>query len=141
LARAGAIVGRFNPTRMIVMCCHTATGSTKPAFFPSISTFAAFVVIGWVMADAGAVRAEDPVNQVKFDCKEGKTIDAAFYSDKVDLKLSDGRSMSLPQTMSGSGIRYANADESFVFWSKGDTAFATEGADEKQTYADCVVAK
>jgi membrane-bound inhibitor of C-type lysozyme len=43
--------------------------------------------------------------------------------------------------MSGSGIRYANADETFVFWSKGDTAFVTEGADEKQTFADCVVAK
>jgi membrane-bound inhibitor of C-type lysozyme len=81
------------------------------------------------------------VSQVKFVCKDDKSIDATFYSDKVDLTLSDGRGMSLPQTMSGSGIRYANADETFVFWSKGDTAFVTEGADEKETFSDCVVAK
>ena len=86
-------------------------------------------------------RAEDPVSEVKFACKEDKTIDATFYADKVDLTLSDGRSMSLPQTMSGSGIRYANADETFIFWSKGDTAFVTEGADEKETFSDCFVAK
>jgi membrane-bound inhibitor of C-type lysozyme len=85
----------------------------------------------------GAVLAEDPVNHVVFACKDGKSIDATFYADKVDLKLSDGRSMSLPQTMSGSGIRYANADESLVFWSKGDTAFITEGGDEKETFSDC----
>ena len=30
--------------------------------------------------------------------------------------------------MSGSGARYANKDESFVFWNKGNTAFITEGA-------------
>jgi membrane-bound inhibitor of C-type lysozyme len=40
--------------------------------------------------------------------------------------------------MSGSGIRYANAGETFVFWSKGDTAFVTEGADQAETYSDCV---
>ena len=89
----------------------------------------------------GEGRAEDPVSNVKFACKEDKTIDATFYADKVDLSLSDGRSMSLPQTMSGSGIRYANADETFVFWSKGDTAFVTEGSEEKETFSDCVVAK
>jgi membrane-bound inhibitor of C-type lysozyme len=87
---------------------------------------------------AGLARAEDPVGTAVFDCRDGKSIDARFYSDRVDLTLSDGRSLSLPQTMSGSGIRYANADETFVFWSKGDTAFVTEGADEKETFADCV---
>jgi membrane-bound inhibitor of C-type lysozyme len=96
------------------------------------------VVLAVVAQDA---RAEDPVSQVKFVCKDDKSIDATFYSDKVDLTLSDGRSMSLPQTMSGSGIRYANSDETFVFWSKGDTAFVTEGADERETFSDCVVAK
>ncbi len=93
-----------------------------------------------VVAIAPGVRAEDPVSQVKFVCKDDKSIDATFFSGKVDLTLSDGRSMSLPQTLSGSGIRYANADETFVFWSKGDTAFVTEGADGKETFADCVAA-
>jgi len=59
----------------------------------------------------------------------------------VDLKLSDGRALKLPQVISGSGARYANEDESFVFWNKGDTAFVTEGADGKMTFKDCVAAK
>lgn len=96
---------------------------------------AAIVALVVFCADA---RAEDPVSKVVFACKDDKTIDATFYADRVDLTLSDGRSLSLPQTMSGSGIRYANADETFVFWSKGDTAFITEGADETETYSDCV---
>ena len=36
------------------------------------------------------------------------------------------------------GARYANADESFVFWNKGDTAFVTEGAADTMTFKDCV---
>ncbi len=56
----------------------------------------------------------------------------------MELKLSDGRSLSLPQVMSGSGARYANKDESFVFWNKGDTAFITEGAAGQETYSGCV---
>jgi membrane-bound inhibitor of C-type lysozyme len=46
--------------------------------------------------------------------------------------------LSLPQAMSGSGARYANKDESFVFWNKGNTAFITEGAAGEETYSDCV---
>jgi len=45
----------------------------------------------------------------------------------------------LPQARSGSGARYANGDESFVFWNKGDTAFIEE--DGKTTYADCVTSR
>lgn len=101
-------------------------------FATSIAATAALVLL------AGDACADDPVSRVAFECRDGKTIDAAFYAAKVDLTLSDGRSLSLPQTMSGSGIRYADADESFVFWSKGDTAFVTEGSDEKQTFSDCV---
>lgn len=85
----------------------------------------------------GMVRAETPVATAVFKCADGKSIDATFYADKVDLKLSDGRSMSVPQAMSASGARYANEDETFVFWNKGNTAFVTEGADQKMTYADC----
>ena len=64
-----------------------------------------------------------------FTCTGGKSITATFYptDDKyVDLKLSDGRNMTVPHAISADGARYANADESFVFWNKGDTAFITE---------------
>lgn len=80
-----------------------------------------------------------PVADVTFACDAKKTMEGVFFNGKVTLLLSDGRSMSLPQVISGSGARYANADESFVFWNKGDTAFVEEGKDT--TYANCVVKK
>ncbi len=73
-----------------------------------------------------------------FTCAESKTITATFYpkDDKyVDLSLSDGRKLSVPRAISASGARYANTDESFVFWNKGDTAFIMEG--NTTTFADC----
>ena len=99
----------------------------------SICVSAAFLA-----AAASAASAASVVAKVRYACADDKTIDATYFSNSVDIVLSDGRSMSLPQTMSGSGTRYANADESFVFWSKGNTAFATEGDPDKPTYADCV---
>jgi membrane-bound inhibitor of C-type lysozyme len=37
--------------------------------------------------------------------------------------------------VSGSGARYANSNESFVFWNKGNTAFIEENG--KTTYSNC----
>ncbi len=84
--------------------------------------------------------SEVPVAITSFSCAQGKTIGAVFYKTKVDLTLSDGRKFSLPQAISASGARYANANESFVFWNKGNTAFISEGETEPQpqTYTDCV---
>ncbi len=91
-----------------------------------------------------------------YSCDAGKTIAATFYTGtstspvatntpltpngSVALALSDGRNMTLPQTISGSGTRFANANESVVFWSKGNTAFITEGTGSTsvQTFANCV---
>ena len=77
------------------------------------------------------------INDVTFVCTGDKTINAQFRSSSVDLQLNDGRTMTLPQAISASGARYANADESFVFWNKGDTAFVTEGSET--TFQDCVI--
>jgi hypothetical protein len=65
----------------------------------------------------------------RFRCADGRTVDAVFSNgprSSVSLVLSDGRSLSLPQRRSASGARYANADQSFVFWNKGDDAFIEE---------------
>jgi len=102
---------------------------------------ARLAVLAIVLLTAGQSLAETPIASAIFKCKDGKSIDATFYDDKVDLKLSDGRTMELPQVISGSGARYANKDESFVFWNKGDTAFVTEGSDENMTFKDCVTGK
>jgi membrane-bound inhibitor of C-type lysozyme len=77
------------------------------------------------------------INSVTFNCDESKNIKAVFFNMGVSLVLSDGRKMVIPQVISGSGARYANADESFVFWNKGDTAFVTEG--DLTTYNNCAI--
>lgn len=79
---------------------------------------------------------------VTFICNSEKSITATFYptDDKfVGLSLSDGRNISVPRALSASGARYANLDESFVFWNKGDTAFITEGSAGTETYSQCVL--
>jgi len=100
----------------------------------SITTFAVLAIAAAIAVPA---LAETPVATAIFKCQGGKSIDATFYANSVDLKLSDGRSLTVPQAMSGSGARYANKDETFVFWNKGDTAFVTEGKDGKETYSGC----
>lgn len=97
------------------------------------------------------------ISTATYTCDQGKTIQASYYDNpsaapvalqgqpptptgSVQLVLSDGRSMTLPQTISGSGVRYANADESIIFWNEGNTAFIEEGASQTQTYTGCISA-
>ncbi len=93
------------------------------------------VIIIIIVAIVWLVVASRPINAVSYSCKNGKSIDAKFYKDRVDLTLSDDRQLTLPQAVSASGARYANDDESIVFWEKGDTAFITES--DKETFKDC----
>ena len=93
-----------------------------------------------------------PMSTVRYACQQNKTIVADFYDGKssvgpdgrpiaggrVVVQLSDGRKFSLPQTVSASGVRYADSSETFVFWTKGDTAFVEEGSSLTVTYRDCV---
>jgi membrane-bound inhibitor of C-type lysozyme len=95
---------------------------------------------------------DTPMSTARYLCQQNKTIVADFYDGKssvgpdgrplpggrVVVQLSDGRKFSLPQTLSGSGIRYADSSGTFVFWSKGDTAFVEEGSSQTVTYRDCV---
>lgn len=90
-------------------------------------------------ASVMSAHAADLTAQARFACNLGKTIDSYFYADRVQLMLSDGRSLSLPQALSASGARYADADESIVFWNKGNTAFLTEGEPPVDTYSGCIV--
>ncbi|HPS21622.1 MAG TPA: MliC family protein [Candidatus Paceibacterota bacterium] len=75
-------------------------------------------------------QTEQPDVVARFVCPTGAYIDAKFYNkepnNSVDITLSDGRNYKLPQVISASGARYANSDESFVFWNKGDMAFTLE---------------
>ena len=96
------------------------------------------LVMPCLLATGAYAQDQDPVATATFVCADDKSIVAKFYPDEVALTLSDGRGLALPQVISGSGARYANGDESIVFWNKGNTAFLTEGSDENMTYKDCV---
>lgn len=92
------------------------------------------------------------INQITYLCQNNKTIKAFFYEGKVvpvkpgeppipsgqvKLILSDGRQLGLSQTISADGVRYANSDETFIFWSKGNGALVLENNEEKN-YVGCI---
>ena len=82
---------------------------------------------------------EVPVSLATYSCAQGKSIGAVFYTDKVQLILSDGRELTLPQVDAASSTRYANNDDNFAFTASGNTASVSEGrASDAPTYADCV---
>jgi len=93
--------------------------------------------------------AENLMADVIFDCASGLSFRAAFYDGpaqpaasadmppipggKLKLTFSDGRQLVLPQTISADGARYANADESLVFWDKGDEAMWQQAGKDTDT--------
>lgn len=99
-----------------------------------------FLGMRYENAKAVVSEYEDKSKIIKavFACPDNKAIYAEFVNkdDKVNLILSDGRSLTLPRAISASGARYANSDESFVFWNKGNGAFIDENG--IITYQDCV---
>ncbi len=97
---------------------------------------------------------DTPPATILYACDAGKTITATFTefappiptndpnmpptpNGTADIVLSDGRTLTLNRTLSADGIRYANADESFVFWNKGNGALVLENNVEK-SYIGCI---
>ena len=79
-------------------------------------------------------------NTFIFSCKDNKVITATFLKkdNQVRLQLTDGRDFVIPRVESASGEKYANGDDSFVFWTKGEESFITEGLQQDKTFIDCV---
>jgi flagellar basal body-associated protein FliL len=103
--------------------------------------------------------AAEPLAQVLvasavYDCAGGKAIRVRFYKGEqvkvepgqppvpagsVEIHLTDAnRNFDLVQTISADGGRYANSDESFVFWDKGDTILVLENGAENN-YVNCKI--
>ncbi len=115
----------------------------------------AVIVVSMIVLVYQKSQKEQPIASVRYSCDAGKTIDASFYKGATaevpapkpgqpptptgyaQISLSDGRAMTLPQTISADGARYANDDESFVFWSKGNGALVLERNQEK-SFIGCV---
>jgi membrane-bound inhibitor of C-type lysozyme len=70
--------------------------------------------------DLTAEPTRTPSSQAKYTCAENKSVEAAFFYEgdfpSAEIMLSDGTSVLLYQVESGSGARYANSDESIVFF-------------------------
>lgn len=93
------------------------------------------------------------IAKLNYACRNAKSIQATYYQGasqpapsakqppipggSVALVLSDGRNLTLKQTLSADGVRYANPDESFVFWNKGRSALVLENNAEK-SYLGCI---
>ena len=119
---------------------------------PIAVTVITLIWLAYTVSKTPPIHQSEFIVTATYSCDGNKTITASFYrgvnvpvpkpgeppipGGSVDLKLSDGRSMTLPQTISGSGVRYANPGESFIFWNKGNGAFIMENNEE--TYSNCV---
>ncbi len=111
---------------------------------PRIILISTVVIIVVIMLAIARTHTPKLVQAVSYSCNANKIINVQYYErskDKangsVSIVLSDGREMELSQTVSASGIRYANEDESFVFWSKGNGALVLE--DNKEiSYVGCI---
>ena len=93
------------------------------------------------------------VNTVTYMCDNNKQVTAQYYegastpSTSADtppipggsavITLADKTKQNLKQTISADGGRYANTDESFVFWSKGNGAMILQNNTQKD-YTGCI---
>ncbi len=144
------LAGRSTITTVVVVVILIALCLVAWAYrnTPPFSNF-----LGSSVSNVMPAETAKPINTVSYSCDQNKVLIAQYYEGPstvaangmpipgghVVLTLANGSMMSVPQTVSADGARYANADESFVFWSKGNGAFVTEGANQTQTYTNCVV--
>ncbi len=95
-------------------------------------TIIAVVVIGVLVYKGGIVSRESGTKEMPYitttfyDQTTGESTEATFTKDSVTFSNAKLGTMTLPQAVSASGARYANADESIVFWNKGDSVFITQ---------------
>ena len=131
--------------RLAPVCIICSISVVRRDFFRQISgsaraSNAAFLAVT-LFSSVGPASCTPEAQRVhaSFVCDGGKSIGAVFVAGppaRAELQLSDGRRLRLPQAISASGARYANADASVVFWNKGRTAFIEEGG--LQTYSGCL---
>ena len=94
-----------------------------------------------------------PIALTRYVCDDGKYINAAFYDGSTapapapgqpplptgtaEVSLDGIASTTLHQTRSAVGARYANDDESFVFWNKGNEALIMRNNQMDLDYKNC----
>jgi CubicO group peptidase (beta-lactamase class C family) len=82
---------------------------------------------------------------VSYSCENGDRVVATYYDladgsfSFVKVRLPDGKVVTLPRALSGSGSRYTD-DRALVWWIKGDAAFAEvrgPSGDWRPLYREC----
>jgi membrane-bound inhibitor of C-type lysozyme len=109
------------------------------------------LALSFLTASAAVAQSPAPISTVRYTCDGGRSLLVQYFAGAlrttpngmpmpgghVVVTQADGTVHNLQQTASGSGARYANESESFVFWSKGDGAFVEEGPSQTETYSNC----
>jgi len=89
------------------------------------------------------VSPPENIKHVSYTCDKSRSIMATYYIPadksygKVKVAIGTSAPITLNQTISASGIRYANSDESLVFWSKGNTALVMRDNQMDLNYTNC----
>lgn len=113
------------------------------------------MILAWALQDMRTENDTDHI-EVTYQCDNNKLI-TALYSEgpilpapepgepplptgSVGISLNGGPVVTLQQTISGSGVRYANTDESFVFWNKGNEALIMRNNTMDLEYTNCLEA-
>jgi len=125
--------------------------TNKTKLIIGLVALAAVIVVVW-LAISGAQTENKLIATATYTCDGGKTITAAYYqgppapqpqpgeppmsNDTVRLTFDNGLTMTLKRTISADGVRFANANESFVFWNKGNDALVLQDGEQKD-YTNC----
>lgn len=100
--------------------------------------FSVLFVLGlWILFKKHILPSQNILASVVYSCDAGRSISATYYEEAVEISLDGGSSVTLPQTISASGARYANPDESFIFWNKGNEALIMRDNVMDLTYSNC----
>ncbi len=110
------------------------------------------IVIIWAIVHVSG-SSRKLLGSATYFCDGAKAIEASFYEGKtmetpapgempqptgtVDVSLDGSPIMSLHQTISADGVRYANGDESLVFWSKGTSVLVMRNNVMDPMYTNC----
>lgn len=93
------------------------------------------------------------ITSVTYHCDHNKQITASYFSGpqrpvrlghipqptgSVHVSFDEHPPQKLNQTISANGVRYANTDESLVFWNKGNTALIMRNNSMDLTYTHCL---
>jgi membrane-bound inhibitor of C-type lysozyme len=82
-----------------------------------------------------------PISTLKFVCDDKRTIRVVVYKHFAHLETQSWNVSYLPQTLYASGVRYANDDDSVVFWIKDKVAYIAEGTPDNITYKGCTLSE